>query len=275
MGLIGIVACEPIDKKLNLIYDIYQPQIVVYGFVNNLNKVEVQVLKSIPPNQPKAPHNLENPQVELYENGQFLTLLTQEDSSFFTLPADVKIDPKNEYSIKVSATNIPAVGSPVQKIPDELKIDSLTITKDTVHWTGEFLVFYFTDTEAAKHYYYFNAQIINNTDTFFHEIFPMYSVLDAENFEGNTKTYSLPLYLSFGEEDTVVIDAYFYNLSEDIGKYVHSVEEYEAANEMPLMEQNRMVYTNIKSGFGLWGAYSLVKKKIFYSQSQQKIIKIE
>lgn len=264
MPFIILISCET-EKKLNFrLPDDYKPAIVIHGIINPKTGVKVAVSKTAPIYESKNDTYPEDAVITLIEDNTEIFNLTETDSGVFVSPPGFIPCESCGYQIKASAPGLPSVLSSVQYIMPVVNIDSLRIVNNN-GWYLEFLI---SDPAETNNYYYFKydeAQItLDTTELFSNSSF--ITITADDSFNGEKKWHSIRYY-SDPFTDTVIVNGYLFNISEDLNKFNSSMDEYYYTYGDPFLWNTSAVYSNIEGGYGIFASYSYSSKSIIFIQS--------
>lgn len=234
-------------------------KIVAFGYINQTDGINIKIKKTLPPDNLEGNNEIANAQVLLIENMTNEIILQETDDNVYILPNNTNLDNLSNYSIKITAPNLPEVTSTkqtlfspviindtyVEEIPDSnKKILSVKFNNPVID-TGYYI----------KYYFYQNDEIVEtNDDSVF---FEPYSVIIPKTT--GTQLYTYDVYLENYDKVEIIL----YTLSEDIIHYAKSFDEYSYIYEDPFYDYIIPVHSNIINGYGLFASYAFDKKIIY------------
>ncbi|MGF7141035.1 DUF4249 family protein [Roseimarinus sediminis] len=224
--------------------------IVVYGFFNSEEGVNVLVKKTVPVNMHEANDVIGNPNVWLFENEKPLKQLMQKDEYTYCLSADsLALNRDASYRVKVEADGFETVQSTQQQMVHKTIIDTAYIDADS-----NFVYCEFADDPAVKNYYAWKVHSfydgkIKGTDTIL--IVPNYTFND-EGFNGKIVKYAD---LSRGEFDSIQIK--LYSVSKSYADFIESYLDYELSYGDYNYENVYPVHSYIENGLGFFVSYEV------------------
>lgn len=254
-------SCE-LTKEIDYetIYD--GDKIVVHGFINAMDGVNVIVKKSVSPDNVTGIDQLNDVSIDLYEDGFKVQSLVAVNDCLYSTPTLFNVKSGSNYNIAVVSEGLPKVISLSQPIFLPVEIDSLFLIIDELTYYANLIAsfnnnLHFEGSFYLKVFYFINGEI--DSSRIDSEIFNPYSLID------NTKNGVNVIEKQVGHVsgfDSLKVE--LYTLSPDLTEFLQSFQKYDSSKEDPFFEQTYPVYTNIEGGYGIFGSYSyttyLIKK---------------
>lgn len=252
--------CE-IEKEIdyNALYG--GDKMVIHGFLHNKGAF-LQLNKTVPPLSRDKNDYISNAKVSLYSGNEQAVELIEHTPGYFETPCDFKPTDNTTYQIVAEAEGFSKVFSSKQIIMSPVLIDTAYYIKETPTSKMFDLYFSYTDPSTEENYYfykilYFTEGIIENENDYIEYIDP-FSWYSDDEFNGTRRTEYILYYE--GRKDTPDIDSariILYTLSNDLKKYLESIENYDTTKEDPFYEQPAQIFTNIINGYGIFAGLAV------------------
>jgi len=253
-------------------YDIfeYENKLVVQGFISNEQGVIVNVNKSLPPltiYSDSIENKVKNVKVQLFTDNIPSFYLNEIEEGIFVSPDTFLAKYNKGYKIEITADDFTTVTSSVQYLPVPSEIDSVKYFKKDYF---SYLSFSFCDNQLTKNNYYYEKYIYHSggddVENYFNpanEYFKLFDpgkVISDDLFNGSYHIIQDQIFVNYWNyNDTIMADSvkiFLYSLSDDIVKFLNSIDQWEYSDDDLWQEIPVMVYSNINGGYGLFASYS-------------------
>jgi Domain of unknown function (DUF4249) len=251
------------------------------------------ILTPTNPSNPDLPFRVDNAQVLVYENGVIYdTLRFNATERIYKTIRDKRVRLGKTYDMKVSAPGLTAVEANAI-VPAPVNVTSVQRLREVrTNRDGEKLddiIIKFDDPGASRDYYlirfsspiyggsYFFNLCVNSRDKDIEEIGGDFDPTDTEscldgsrillrdnNFNGRNKELRVSIrstdlqnYTDPTTGRTIRPSVQVIRISEDYFKYIKSDDAYARVEDNPFAEPV-LLYTNVKKGWGIFSAYSVV-----------------
>jgi len=267
---LSLTSCELIDE---INFDPYYDggKINVHGLISYNEGIKVQVTKTVPVNDTGNDDFIPGAKVILYANNIPICDLIESDSSYFISPDSLSLEEGVAYKIKVVTQNNGEAESGVQYLMPQVEIDSLICKKDTITWRGEKILYMFSDPAGVNNSYSFYYYILHDDSMIYSSKTERYfnlNYFDDGLFRGDKVWKDEGFTSYFIKYDTIQIVGRLFNISEELKRFLESLDEYEYTRENPFFDYTTPVYTNIRNGYGIFGSYSFHERQITYIKSR-------
>lgn len=254
-----LISCE-LTKEIN--YDTInsEDKIVIHGFINKTDGVNVIVKKSVPPDNVDADDRLANVDINLFEDGVKIQSLVSLNDYLFSSATSFIPKQESSYYIEVVSQHLPDVISTPQDIFLPVKIDTLYLKIDELTYYANLMVSFNNNLQPDKSYYlkvlyYLDGNI--DSSRIESEIFNPFGLIDNLNYGVNTIEKQIG---HISEFDSLRV--MLFTLSPDLTEFLKSFQKYESSKEDPFFEQTYPVYSNIQRGHGIFASYSYTTRII-------------
>jgi hypothetical protein len=235
-------------------------KIVIHGFINTLDGVNLIVKKTVSPDNVTANDKLNEINIVLYEDCKKVQSLIAINEYLYSTPT--KFVPKlgSYYYIEAVSQGLPKVFSLPQPIFSPVEIDSLYLVIDNLTYYANLIVSFNNNPKLGASYYlkvqYFHDGVIDSSRVG-SEIFNPFGLIDNTVNGLNTIEEQVG---RISEFDSLRVE--LYTLSPDLTKFLQSFKKYDSSVEDPFFEQTYPVFTNIENGYGIFASYSYTTRII-------------
>lgn len=239
-------------------------KLVTIGFIGADKGVETYVTSTVPTINGKQ-DSLSDVVVNLYENEVLVNTLKL-DSGLYKTSANFKVKEDKTYRIDVKALNYTPLSTNALKLPLATKID-------TIEWqfkdsTKEYIQLNTVFKDAKDKNYYAIKVDKYHGDTLFQEDAPTgfrflnpVDVFDDDKFDNKVARILRKIYVYDRNRKINRLKIRLYALDEATYYFFKTLGTQDFVKGDYFLEPTK-VYSNIKSGYGVWGAYSLTAAEI-------------
>jgi hypothetical protein len=248
--------------------------IVVNAILNPDSTVCINLSKNLNPDQSiwAGLTYINNASVELLmPNGQILIPLYDTLGNYRLNYYPI---PGLKYKLLVDVPNLPSVNAECE-IPQKVKIDSLYF-RDVYRQNSDYVEtnVCFTDTDTMN-YYFLLIQAVENIysqnpalGNNFQNIDNLLYVFSDQIFNGSS--FSAPFYMvksAVTYSDSLVSRVFLQSLDDNYYKYLHTMQLTQKTKDNPMAEPIA-IYSNIKNGMGIFGAYNASVDSFFIDKGK-------
>jgi hypothetical protein len=242
---------------------------VLIGFVGTDRRAEVFIDATVPVLNNK-PDSLGNSEVRLFEDKIFKTHLTKTTDDLYIAPENFAAQTGKAYHIEVKIPNLPPLSTEADLIPIAVKIDSLSFKFTDTSRSDGTVRLQFTD-PFGKNYYAYRIERFKD-DTLLDmplgrsfRFLHFSEVFDDLNFEGRPHVLNDKISLSTSLNQKPVkankLRVTLYSISTATYRFFKSIDEQDFARGDYYSEPSK-VFSNVKDGYGVFGAYNFNQKDI-------------
>jgi len=201
------------------------------------------------PNNVNGNDKLTNATVFLYEDNRQIAVLKREDDYLFVSDESFSAEQGKSYSLRVTADGLNEVRSAPQLIEPATPIDSFKFT--TFEYNYMQLVVFFTVHHPANNGYF--LKIDDESEDFFYPYSKIENIVTGFN----------AVEKRLGSINFDFIEAELFVLSPDLSLFLDSQMKYESSKDDPFFDRPYPVFSNINGGYGIFGAYSVYRERIY------------
>lgn len=260
-AVVIVTACD-LEKEIDIDGVEFREAINISGNISRQYGASVYVECTRPPQSSYLGHKkIDDAKVYLTSGGEKIAEIPIDSFYNDGMLYHIDIDTFNykSYGVLVESERLGTAYSTEQTLPDEIAADSVIVTKSDKN--SLIATFYFTNDKNQAGYYctaYTADRIIDELGRIFAISF--YGD-DATNFQNARKSDYCQISCVFYPTSTYYDDMEYYadfiTLSPDFVKYLKSEEEYYASQEDEFFDYPYPLYSNIKGGYGFFGAYTV------------------
>jgi Domain of unknown function (DUF4249) len=255
--LIGFSSCE-LKREKEFVVPFEGKKLVAIGLINVDKGVEVFVTSTVPLISGKQ-DSLKEVVVNLFENDVSINEL-KKDSGLFKTPSNLKIQDNKTYRIEVKATDYTPLSTNALKLPFPTKIEQIDWHfKDSSKERIE-LNTLFNDA-MGKNYYaikierYYGDTLFQETSPERYRFIGPYDVFNDELFDNKQAKITREVYAFDYRHKINRLKIRLYSLDEATYSFFKTIDTQDFVKGEYFLEPTK-VYSNIKNGYGVWGAYS-------------------
>ncbi len=242
LSLILTISCE-LEKEIDSIFVYGGDKIVVKGFISKEDGVHINLKKTVNPTNSNTNDILGNTTVKLFKNNTFYSEIPRLDDYHFALNDLVDMQYNDSFYIEVNAEGLEKVNSTPQIIFPKTSISNISF--DTLQ--DKVQIQFYKNLKDEKFIlqqkYYSDSKIIGfNERKIFNENTGLEHIVSNFNNRGS---------------DSIQIK--LIKLSPDYFRFIESLEYYDYTFDNSFFETVTPVYSNIQSGYGIFGSYAFDK----------------
>lgn len=239
------LSCE-LEKEIDNIFVYGGNKIVVRGFISKEDGVYINLKKTVDPTNSNDDDILGNTKVMLFKNNVFYAEIPRLDENHFVLNENINISNNDHFNIEVWSQGMDNVISSNQLIFEKTHISNIVF--DTLQ---NKLQLQFTKNLKEEKYILQQSGYKNNETV-------DYSRQSLEIFNENVGLQQVVAPFYRMDYDSIQIK--LIKLSPDYFKFVESLDFYNYTYDNSFFETVTPVYSNIQSGYGIFGSYAYDKK---------------
>jgi|GEM_PF-1899556 len=285
-----LLAATGCRKTLDITLPYEGNRLVIYGLLSPDRTVSVKIARTFPVQGKNIyeDHVVKNAIVPLFENGTYRENLTHTTNGEYVSPSRFKPIVGKSYHIKVRASEFPDAETLPQIVPGPVVIDSFVFREEIISALNsdtptKKLTFAFTDNGTQVNYY--NA-VITGTYQGRYVLINNYSLDRPDEtqdlcgsqgslnnqllkdicFNGNRFVVNVAVettgflqdYQPGDDDSAVACDRIVLSLQNVTKEYFDYLRQpgIQETGFLQIFEPVRREYTNVKGGYGIWGAYN-------------------
>jgi Domain of unknown function (DUF4249) len=234
-------------------------KLVAIGFINAENGVEVYVTSTVATLNGKQ-DSLKQVVVHLFENDILIDTLKL-DGTIYKTALNFKAKTDKTYRIEVKALDFGPLSTDALKLPFATKIEKTAVNfKDSTKERFELSTF-FEDT-IGKNYYalqierYANDTLMDIKNNYSYRFLNPTEVFSDEKFDNKLAEIIRNLDIYSGRLKANRLKIRLYSINEATYLFYRTIDTQSDGKSEYFIEPTK-VYSNIKNGYGIWGAYSV------------------
>lgn len=254
-------ACETQITSTSKGFPPYREEMLVHGLFS-VNNVHVVVQRSMPFNIPDVGDTVYGLRVNLYaDNSYLLTLLTQDDYSYF-LPEGMVLNDYSLFHIEIECPNQKILKSKNVKIPATPVIDTVIVKSYRTGEDAEVLFAFQNISKETNHYCVKILQYANDVcvsdDSLTFGWNEVITVKEQSSIEGKQ-------FFVWQDRSVNKLEVRVYHLSDELVRFLNSMRDNLRTEDDAYSEDVVPVFTNIENGYGIWASYSYASRVILFN----------